>query len=1004
MSQEAQQHDRSGVSEQPLTDQQWQNLQAFADDPRFMEIVEREFPREAAVMKRGGMNRRSFLRLMGASLAMGGLSLTGCAPNPRTEHEVIVPYVRAPEEIIPGRPLYFASSMVLSGYATGVLIETHEGRPTHIEGNPNHPGSLGGGSAMVHASILELYNPMRSTRVLSDGAASTFAAFRTAFDNVMDGLRAGDGSGIAILSETISSPTLLNQLNELRTAYPGVRIHEYEPVSRDNALEGARVAFGGPVDPVYQIDAANVILALDADFLLEMPGSIRYARDFANGRRVREGSTTMNRLFAVESSATVTGTVADHRLAVRPGEIERFALALADALGIEGGQAIDDPTWDAAFFNAVVAELDANRGTSLVIVGEEQPPVVHALVHALNAGLGNAGTTVRYTAPTAPSAANEAAQLDELVGEMSAGNIAALFILGGNPVYNALADIPFAAALPRVPFSVHVSLYNDETSQLCTWHVPATHDIEAWGDARAFDGTVGIIQPPIGALYADSRSAYEMVAMIAGDDRSGYDIVRGYWEGRYGGTDFETYWRRSLNDGVLADSTPPAFAAPLAPGVTEAIAALANTAAPDADTLDIVFRPDPAIYDGRFADNTWLQELPHPLTKISWDTPAALSPATAQELGVSNGDLVDVQYRGRALQVPVWVINGQPDNTITVALGYGRGLASDVEAGLNFNAYAVRTSFAPWFDSGATVTRTGQTYELAQTQKYFETFGTDPVRSGTLAEFVDNPDFAQEEKTEASFLVDEFDYDGYAWGMTIDITSCIGCNACVVACQSENNIPTVGKTEVLQEREMHWIRIDRIEVNDNPNDSAFQPVACVHCENAPCEQVCPVQATVHDHEGLNNMVYNRCIGTRSCAANCPYLVRRFNFFEYVDPASILVEQRNPDVSVRARGVMEKCSYCVQRINEARIASSVENRSIRDGEVLPACASSCPTQAIKFGDINDPNAQVSQEKAQPHNYGLLEELNTKPRTSYLARITNPHPSLLNDEPAAADDEG
>lgn len=972
-----------------LENKQWQNIEEFTDDKDFASYMATNFPREAAVVKRAGMNRREFIKLMGASVALGGLTLTGCSPS-RRQHEEIIPYVQAPEEVVLGMPLFFASTMVMGGYGTGVVIETHEGRPHRVEGNPNHPSSLGGSDVKLLASILELYNPARSTQVVNSGEPSTSEAFAEAMAGVVENL--GDGSGLRILTEMVSSPSLVNQINELLEQYPEAQWYQYEPIARENVIAGSQLAFGENVNTIYRFNEANVIVALDANFLTGMPGSIAYAHDYAAGRKVREDNTEMNRVYAIESTPSNTGAVAEHLLTVRASEVEAFTLALADALGVDGGQAADNDAWT-EYLEALVADLQANEGASVVVAGDEQTPVVHAMAHAINAALGNVGTTVNYTESVIANDAVASQQLAQFVSDLTSGSVNTAIVIGGNPVYNAPGETPVAAALSSIPFSVHFSLYYDETSQSTAWHVPATHYVEAWGDARAHDGTVSVIQPPIGALYDTAMSAHEVVAMLASDERSGYEVIRDYWQGEYSGSeDFEKAWRRSLHDGFVAETafetSSPSLSGDLASAVSQQLLT-AN------EGLELILRPHPHMYDGRFAFNSWLHELPHPLTKISWDNVAMVSEATAEELGVANGDIVTLSVGTRSTEAPIWITMDHPDNAVSLALGYGRGIGGDVEADRSFNAYELRTTANAWMAQGLSVERTGDTHRIALTQKNFETFGTEPVASGTLATFLDNPEFAQHESQGSSFLAGNWDYaeDSNQWGMSIDLTSCIGCNACVIGCQSENSIPTVGKTEVLQEREMHWLRIDRYIDEHSSQHTAFLPVPCMHCENAPCEQVCPVQATVHDHEGLNQMVYNRCVGTRYCSANCPYGVRRFNFKDYIDDTPILEEQRNPDVSVRPRGVMEKCSYCWQRINAARVASSTEDRPIRDGEVLTACQTACPTQAIVFGNINDANAVVTREKAQPHSYSLLDsELNTRPRTTYLARISNPNDAL------------
>jgi molybdopterin-containing oxidoreductase family iron-sulfur binding subunit len=961
---------------------QWQPIQLMSEDEAFEAALRRDHPREAAAMQIAKVNRRSFLKIMGASLALTGFGAVGCVPR-RTD-EQIIPYVRQPEELIPGRPLYFASSMVLGGFATGILIETHEGRPTRVEGNPNHPASLGGSNAIVQASVLELYNPLRNVGVLNSNAASSLENFTQALGRAM---QSSNTAGLRILTETVTSPTLTAQINALLEAYPGAQWVQYEPVSRDNVTEGSLLAFGEVVNTVYKFDQADVVVSLDADFMASMPGSVRYAHDFASRRKVRADNMTMNRLFMIESTPTVTGSAADHRLSLRPSQVETFARALAVALGIQ----VDVPTarpWASAWFDAVVANLRA-AGSSIVIAGNEQPPAVHALAHAINAALGNVGTSVVYTAPVEANPVNQRTALAALVEEMQAGQVETLVMIGGDPVYNAPADIPFGAALAQVPFSVHLSYYNNDTSKQSTWFVPQTHYIEEWSDARAYDSSASIIQPPIGALYDTVVSAHELVALMTGDTRSGYNIVREYWQSQYEGDDFDRFWRRALHDGVVPDSALPAASPTLVGDLRAAIGAPSATPS----GLEIIFRQDPTIWDGRFVGNSWLQELPKPLTKLTWDNAALVSAATARQLGLRNETLVRLSYQGREMEVPVWITRGQPDDVITVSLGYGRGLGADVEAGRSFNAYAIRTSDTPWFGGGVTVTATNTRYPLATVRANMETENTEHVHLMSLAEFQANPDSYLSHTPENS-AYPAVEYDGYSWGMSIDMTSCIGCNACIIGCQTENNIPVVGKDAVRRAREMHWLRVDRYYIEEPGEDvkTVFQPLPCMHCETAPCEPVCPVTATVHDSEGLNTMIYNRCVGTRYCSANCPYSVRRFNYLTYNTDEPLNAEWRNPDVTVRIEGVMEKCTYCVQRISEARITAKNEGRPISDGEVTPACAAACPTKAIVFGNLNDPAASVVGLKAQPHNYGVLEELNTRPRTTYLARIFNPDESL------------
>ena len=964
--------------------QQWRSLEEMAMEERFEELLQRDYPKQAAALEQSGLDRRTFLKLMGASLALTGL--TGCATRPPSEP--IIPYVRTPEEVIPGRPIYFASAMSLGGVATGVLIETHEGRPTRIDGNPRHPASLGASDVTMQASILELYNPDRSVDVRNNNNLTTWEAFRSALDETLAGLPA-DGAGLAVLTERVNSPTLARQLEALLEARPGATWYQYEPVNDEAILAGTSIAFGEPLTPVYRMASADLIVSLDADFLTGMPGSLRYAREFADRRRVRMigGQTSMNRLYAVESTPTSVGAMADHRLPLAPSQIELFARALAQALGVNTGAAAVG-LWDATFFNTLVADLQEHRGNSLVIAGRGQPPAVQALAHAINATLGNVGRTVVYMQPF-PAAPTNPAGLPGLVQAMNGGTIRALVILGGNPAYTAPADIGFATALSQVPFTVHLSPYHDETSARSTWHVPQTHYIEEWSDAVAYDGTVSVVQPPIGPLYPEVRSAIEIMALLLQDERSSYEIVRETWQASYAGDNFESYWTQALHNGVIG-SAATFVEVTLRPDLSAALPPVTTTAA----GMEVVFQPDANLFDGRFAGNSWLLELPNPISKLSWDNAVLVSPNTALQLGVQNESEVEIIYAGRTLRGPVWIQPGQADNVVTLNLGYGREQGASVGQGVGFNAYAIRTATAPWYGSGAQVRATGGTLQLATTQRRYDAELNYPVRVATLAKFMENPNFVEDKvhRQEITLLAD-FPYEDYKWGMAIDLNACVGCNACVIACQTENNIPTVGKDQVRLGREMYWIRLDRYYEGSLENPQThFQPVPCMHCETAPCELVCPVQATVHSSEGLNQMVYNRCVGTRYCSANCPYGVRRFNFMDYIDTTPILQEVRNPDVSVRAQGIMEKCSFCVQRISAARIAAKKEGRKIQDGEVQPACAVACPTQAIVFGDMNDRNSWVNALKAQPQNYALMGDIQTKPRTTYLARLTNPHEAL------------
>ena len=966
----------------------WRSLEELAGSPAFQEALHREFPQGASELT-DPVSRRTLLKLMGASLALAGV--TACTRQPA---EQIFPYVRQPEEIVPGRPLFFATAMPLAGYASGLLVESHEGRPTKVEGNPEHPVNRGATDAFAQASILGLYDPDRSATITSLGEIQPWGAFLSAAKAAVDARRAQGGAGVRLLTGSITSPTLGDQIRALMAELPALRWHQWEPAGRDQVRAGAVLAFGEPVETHYQLDQASVILSLDADFLSCGPGSVRLARELAAGRRVTGGRREMNRLYAVEATPTLTGSVADHRLPLQATAVHGFALALAAALGVPGLPAPRDPSAHAAWIAPLARDLQAHRGRGLVIVGDEQPPAVHAIGHAINQALGNAGATVVYSDPIEVAPVGQLASLRELADDMEAGRVETIFILGSNPVYTAPADLRFGERLQKVKQRFHLGLYHDETGALCQWHVPEAHYLESWGDARAADGTVTLIQPLIAPLHG-GRTAHEVIGALgkqAGQDA--HAIVRAYWQGRMapeGGAAFEQQWRRALHDGFVAGTAAPARPVTLA-GLGDRVAEPAPR-----EGLEIVFRPDPTVHDGRFANNPWLQELPKPHTKLTWDNAALIGPSTAARLGVRNEDVVELRYRGRRVEAPVWVLPGQAPDCVTVHLGYGRARGGRIAAGPGFDAYGLRTSAALWAERGLEVARTGGRYELASAQNQQVIDARPVVRSGSLEEFRRNPGFAHEmgeEPPRALTLYPEHEYKGNAWAMTIDLNTCIGCGACVVACNAENNIPVVGKTEVNRGHRMHWLRVDRYYRGDPENPESFnQPVPCMHCENAPCEIVCPTAATVHSAEGLNDMVYNRCVGTRYCSNNCPYKVRRFNFLLYQDwNTPTLKMARNPDVTVRSRGVMEKCTYCVQRINHARVQAERENRPIRDGEVITACAAACPSQAIVFGNMNDPESAVAKSKAEPLNYSLLGDLNTRPRTTYLAAVRNLNPEM------------
>jgi molybdopterin-containing oxidoreductase family iron-sulfur binding subunit len=1033
----------------------WRSLDELEDSRSGGELIGQEFP-EGLPEWDDGVSRRNFLRLMGASLALAGGG-AGCSKRPI---EQIVPYVNSPEQIVAGVPLHFATASSFGGYGRGIIVESHEGRPTKIEGNPDHPASLGGTDIFMQATILDLYDPDRA-QVLTHGAnVSAWGDFVEAIGARLEAERGRGGAGLALLSGTITSPTVVAQIAELLQQFPSARWHCHEPA-------GAQIS---DVSAVHNLDKAEVILALDSDFLFGEPLSLRYARQFSDGRRVRRDPLSMNRLYVVESTPTLTGSMADHRLSIRPSQLPSIVAAIWAYLS-HGPSGSELPANVTAWAQAVAEDLRAAQ-SSLVIAGPWQSSAVHDLARAMNQFLGNEGKTVQYFADVRPRGAQTLAQL---AADMASGATNTLIILDSNPAYTAPADLKFKELLESFStaqqngqftnFTACLGVYTDESAMRCQWHIPLSHELESWGDLLTPDGIASIVQPLIAPLYSSKSICEVMEALLGRPQSTGYEIVRAHWmraRQNEGASAFERWWESALQRGVAGEASPPlAVSQPPTPAKI-----LSPKRAPG--SLELLIRPDPCIWDGSRANNGWLQELPNPFTKLTWDNAALIGPKLAESMTLQDGDIVTLQYRGRSIDAPVLILPGQADQTVTVHLGYGRShfgrVAFDESKNQTrgYNAYALRTTDAPWGGGGLTLEKTGGRSRLAITRSHHamdpltvrgelrpeavETPSTPPadvelenrrlVRVSGIEEFRRNPDIIhqlggdKEKRTVPLTLYapadKEWDYAGHhKWGMSIDLNSCIGCNACVIACQAENNIPVVGKDQVGRGREMHWIRVDDYFAGDLENPRVYhQPVPCMHCENAPCELVCPVGATTHSAEGINEMTYNRCIGTRYCSNNCPYKVRRFNFLNYQQMEPSLALQRNPEVTVRSRGVMEKCNYCLQRVTRSRIdleKSRVEiedqaRRAPNDQErqrllkmrdqqqewilntLQTACQQACPTQAIVFGDLNDWSSHggkgslVRQLKAEPLDYGLLVELTTKPRTTYLARLENPNPAL------------
>jgi MoCo/4Fe-4S cofactor protein with predicted Tat translocation signal len=1001
----------------------WRSLEELADTEDFQELLQAEFPRQAGELT-DPVSRRGFLKLAGASLALAGLS--GCTKQP---DEAIYPYVKAPEDLVLGKPMYFATAMPWSMGAQPLLVKSDAFRPIKVEGNPDHPLGVGGSDPIAQGAILDFYDPDRSQHVMYRGGSTEWPEFLAAFTKALEEKKASGGQGIYVLSTTVTSPTLGAQIKKAQAAYPQMKWLQWDPVNRDSAYSAAKQ------DAQYRLADADVVVSLDADFLsgIGHPGFTALARQWGRRRKLEldpvAGLTTtdMNRLYVIESTPTTTGFKADHRLALDPLALDAFAWALAGAVGAAGGGSASGTMDPAAqtVLNAIAADLKSASGKSVVIPGEQATAGVHSAALAMNLALGNVGKTVVYTETGNPMPSVQGDDIKQLATALGAGQVDWLLILGPNPVYTAPADLNFEVLLEKTIGSkttvVHLGSHFDETAQYATWHIPQAHFLETWSDARAYDGTVSIVQPMIAPLYG-GKSAHEIVqVMLEEPYLSPRDAVRANWPQLKD----EQAWRKALQQGWI-DGT--AFTAS-GSGSTGKVAASAGAGAAG-NGLTVLFRPDPSLWDGRFANVGWLQELPKPVSNLSWDNAAILSIPTAVKLGVEEGDVVELSLNGRKVLAPVFHVPGAADNTVLVYLGFGRSRAGRVGSDVGFDGYKLRSSDGLLFASGLTVKKTGDTYSICSTKSHYtdqrsvradgpgvgnrsiegdEAEQRAIVRWASADEYKKNPDFARdglmaETPSKDDTLLYPWNYTTnskgvakYAWSMAIDQNSCVGCNACIASCYAENNIPVVGRHQVKVGRIMQWIRVDTYFEGDLDAPRAhLQPMLCQHCENAGCEQVCPVGATVHTPEGLNTMVYNRCVGTRYCSNNCPYKVRRFNFLLYSDYTTESYKlMRNPDVSVRSRGVMEKCSYCIQRIESAKIEADKQNSTVKDGDIVTACQQACPTDAILFGDLNDPNSRVSQRKQSKRNYSVLGDIGYRPRTTYIAEVVNLNPALTND---------
>ncbi len=1008
----------------------WKSLNELANNEEYKSYLEREFPAGASELK-DGMTRKNFLRIMSASIALAGFA--AC----RRPVEKILPYRTRPEGMDPSNPWYYATAMPYRGALTGLVVKTDDGRPTKVEGNKEHPGSMGATNAQMQAAILGLYDPDRSRSPKFNGQTKSWDDFLSFANQFFT-----SDKKVAFLSEANSSLTQDRLKKDALKKFKNASWVTYEPYGEQNVNAGNAITFGKKLRTYNHFDKAGLIVSLDADFLQDGAENTANIWNFAKGRKLKNSSDSLNRLFVVENNYTLTGSNADNRLRLLASQVEPFTYALAANLaekidGLDAFKGYKNDFSQHSWIAVLTEELLNNKGQGIIVAGNHQNPNIHAAVAAMNLALENAGKTISYYDVPTFDKGDDNQNFIQLTKDLQSGKYDALVMLGTNPVYTAPADLDFESALNATKMTVHVADYFDETSKKVKWHINRSHFLEQWGDGTSFSGVQSVIQPMILPLFGGKSEVEVLNAIVSGKDTKGHELVQETWKPVLGNTNFKNKWEKVLNDGVYQNTGFKAENISLASDAAQKIKAnLATVKNPSNNQIELVIKPDPKIVDGRFANNGWLQEMPDPITKITWGNVALMSLKTAATLGVKNGDMIIIKANGSKIQIPSWVLPGHADNSITAYTGYGRhgiGRIADDDFGIYIDknygvpsfmhekvfttdVFPLVTTANPLFHNNVTISKTGQTYTVANTQDHGSMEGRPIVREANIKEYRKDPKFApdmvevagveEEHKKYPDPIFTPASSPGYEpqWAMTIDLTSCVGCGTCTVACQAENNIPIVGKVEVSKGREMHWIRTDRYFVGDADNPKiAHQPVPCMQCELAPCEQVCPVAATTHSDDGLNQMVYNRCIGTRYCLNNCPYKVRRFNFFNFSkeflttgnDP-EIVQMAMNPQVTVRFRGVMEKCTYCVQRLQRAKIKRQLEtqNQSMKplDGTVKTACQQACPADAIRFGDITDPNSVVSKTKENDRNYTLLSVLDTRPRTTYLAKVRNPNEKL------------
>lgn len=942
----------------------WTSIEELIDQDGFRAWLAAEFPSAAPVFD--DSSRRQILKLMGASLLLAGLG--GCQDEAANH---ALPYVNQPEYAVPGVPRHYATTLSFEGYVQPVITKTIAGRPIKLDGHPDHPATRGGSDAFMQAALFGLYDPERSKSPTHDGIPVTWGAVDQALATLREGWRNRRGEGLRILTGPTTSPTMIRQMGALADLYPQMRWHRHAPAMPRQQQAALAQAFGRAVSQHLRLDRCTTIVSIDDDLLGPGPHQVMQARAWSTRRGDATPGQGRSRMHVAEAVPTLTGTVASSRLPCDPPRLGTLIQALGATFSLAGWTMPELSEAERRWLDRAVSDLHQHSGQSVLTIGSHLEPSWQAAAFAINEVLGNAGETVWYSESLA-ALPSDAETLDALANDVAAGAVDTLIAIDCNPSYTAPHIFDDAAMLSRIPHRWHIGLHADETAMRAQWHLPLSHSLESWSDGRAVDGIFSIIQPVIAPLYA-TRSLHQVLDLISGQQNPANDAaVRTTWQEKLGNS-FDARWTKALHTGWVEGETLQPLALTAKPPASPPTADEKTDQA-----LHIVFRPDPTIWDGRFANVAWLQELPKPISKLTWDNVIAVSPALAGTKALSNGDMAEITVGDRSVRGPVWIMPGQAENTVVLTFGYGRRSGGEIAKGGGYDAYAIRAGDDIWQTHG-TIARIEGQYRLATTQQHHRMDGFDFVREVTATE----PTTPKPKDT--ATLYPEWPSPDHAWAMAIDLDRCIGCNACIAACNVENNVPVVGKDQVARGREMLWLRVDRYYTGDvgNPR-SFFQPVPCMHCEKAPCEMGCPVHATVHSPDGINQMVYNRCIGTRTCSSYCPYKVRRFNWYDYRDTTDAGQAAKNPDVSVRSRGVMEKCTYCTQRIQAARVEADKNNRPLRRDEVVTACQQACPTQAITFGDLNDAGSAVSKLRRSGRHYALLEELGTRPRTTYLAR--------------------